>query len=441
MQHCDTLIFPSWCVPVEPHALVLTDVAVAIGDGRIIGILPADEARSTYQPSAVAKRPGHVLIPGLVNSHTHAAMTLLRGLSDDLVLGDWLRKAIWPAEQRWVSAEFVRDGSELAIAEMLSGGITCFSDQYYFPEIVAQTAADHGMRAVIGTPVIDFETAWAENAAECMLKGSDLVHDPYAGHPLVNTCFAPHSTDTLSDEAFIEMRVLADQLDLKVQIHLHESAAEIEAEMKRTGKRPLQRLTELGLVNASLLIVHGVHVTEAEIEQIANAGISVAHCPKSNLKLASGIAPVREYKAAGVNVALGTDGAASNNLLSIIDEMRTAALLAKAVSGDASVISAATALRMATLDGANALGLGHEVGSIEVGKYADLTCIDLSQINSQPVYDPLSQVVYTASASQVSDVWVAGKQQLERGALTGIDTAELASRSNEWRQRIGQRRQ
>jgi 5-methylthioadenosine/S-adenosylhomocysteine deaminase len=257
----------------------------------------------------------------------------------------------------------------------------------------------------------------------------------------VNTCFAPHSTDTLSDEAFIEMRVLADQLDLKVQIHLHESAAEIEAEMKRTGKRPLQRLTELGLVNASLLIVHGVHVTEAEIEQIANAGISVAHCPKSNLKLASGIAPVREYKAAGVNVALGTDGAASNNLLSIIDEMRTAALLAKAVSGDASVISAATALRMATLDGANALGLGHEVGSIEVGKYADLTCIDLSQINSQPVYDPLSQVVYTASSSQVSDVWVAGKQQLERGALTGIDTAELASRSNEWRQRIGQRRQ
>lgn len=419
--------------------MVLTDVAVAIVDGRIIGILPADEARSTYQPSVVAKRPGHVLIPGLVNTHTHAAMTLLRGLSDDLALGDWLRKAIWPAEQRWVSAEFVRDGSELAIAEMLSGGITCFSDQYYFPEIVAQTAADHGMRAVIGTPVIDFETAWAENAAECLLKGSDLVHDPYAGHPLVNTCFAPHSTDTLSDEAFIEMRVLADQLDCKVQIHLHESAAEIEAEMRRTGKRPLQRLTELGLVNASLLIVHGVHVTEAEIEQIANAGVSVAHCPKSNLKLASGIAPVREYKAAGVNVALGTDGAASNNVLSIVDEMRTAALLAKAVSGDASAISAATALRMATLDGANALGLGHEVGSIEVGKYADLTCIDLSQINSQPVYDPLSQVVYTASASQVSDVWVAGKQQLKRGTLTGIDTAELASRSNEWRQRIGQR--
>lgn len=438
MQHCDTLILPAWCVPVEPHATVLTDTAIAISDGRIVDILPSREALARYQPGVVVARPDHVLIPGLVNTHTHAAMTLLRGLSDDLALGDWLRQSIWPAEQRWVSAEFVRDGTELAIAEMLTAGITCFSDQYFFPEIVAQTAADAGMRAVVGTPVIDVATAWANDAAECLLKGSDLVHDPYAGHPLISTCFAPHSTDTLSDDAFVELRVLADQLDLKVQIHLHESAAQIESEIRRTGKRPMQRLTELGLVNASLLIVHGIHVTAAEIEQMADAGVSVAHCPKSNLKLASGIAPLCQYRSAGVNVALGTDGAASNNTLDIIDELRTAALLAKAVSGDAAVVSAATALRMATLDGANALGLGHEIGTIEVGKAADLTCIDLNYLNSQPVYDPLSQVVYTAGANQVSDVWVAGKQQLHAGRLTGIDCADLAARSNEWQLRIGQ---
>ncbi|MDH3266954.1 MAG: amidohydrolase family protein, partial [Gammaproteobacteria bacterium] len=268
MQHCDTLIVPAWCVPVEPHGEVLTDTAVAVTDGRIVAVLPRGDAFARYQASVVTERPDHVLVPGLVNAHTHAAMTLLRGLSDDLSLGDWLRQAIWPVERRWVSAEFVRDGTELAIAEMLQGGITCFSDQYFFPEIVAQTAADAGMRAVVGTPVTGFASAWAKDAAECLLKGSDLVHDRYSGHPLITTCIAPHSTDTLSDAAFVDLRVLADQLDLKVQIHLHESVADIEREVKRTGKRPMQRLTELGLVNASLLIVHGIHVTAAEIEQM-----------------------------------------------------------------------------------------------------------------------------------------------------------------------------
>jgi 5-methylthioadenosine/S-adenosylhomocysteine deaminase len=438
MQHCDTLILPGWCVPIEPAGAVLRDVAVAVADGRIAAILPVPEAQAEYQPTVTVERPEHVLIPGLINTHTHAAMTLFRGHSDDLPLERWLREGIWPVEKRWVSAEMVRDGTELAIAEMLRGGVTCFSDQYFFPEIVAATAVDLNMRAMVGTPVINVPSAWAADAAEYLSKGSDLVHDPYADHPLISTCFAPHTTDALSDASFVELRILADQLDIPVQIHLHETATEIARAIERTGMRPLQRLTDLGLVNSSLLAVHGVHMTDTEIEHMANAGVNLAHCPKSNMKLGSGFAPVNAYLAAGVNVAIGTDGAASNNVLDMLDELRVAALVAKATTGNAAALSATVALRMATLDAAKALGLAHDTGSIEPGKAADLTCIDLGACNSQPVYNPVSQVVYTARADQVSDVWVAGKQQLENGRLTGIDTAELLTRSEEWRERIGQ---
>ena len=434
MQHCDTLIFPGWCIPIEPSETVLTGVAVAITNGRVTDIMPAADARVKYQPSVAIERPNHVLLPGLINVHTHAAMTLFRGLADDLPLEMWLKAGIWPAENRWVSAEMVRDGTELAIAEMLRAGITCFSDQYFFPEIVAETAVDLQMRAVVGTPVVDFPNAWAGDAAECLSKGSDLVHDPYADHPLIGTCFAPHSTYALSDESFLQLRVIADQLDTPVQIHLHETADEVAESVERTGKRPLQRLADLGLVNAAL---HAIHMNTAEIELLSAAGVSVAHCPKSNMKLGSGIAPLAAFRAAGVRVAIGTDSAASNNNLDILDELRVAALLTKAVSGDATELSAHAALRMATLDAAITLGLGQETGSIEAGKSADLTCIDLQNYNSQPVYDAASQVVYTARADQVSDVWVAGKHQLDAGRLTGIDAGKLLARCQEWRQRIG----
>ncbi|MDH3275142.1 MAG: TRZ/ATZ family hydrolase [Gammaproteobacteria bacterium] len=436
IQRCDTLICPGWCVPIVPDGAVLADHAVVVTDGRIIDVLPASVARSIYQPSVTIDRPGHVLLPGLINTHTHAAMVLLRGLADDLPLESWLKDTVWPAERRWVSAEMVRDGTELAIAEMLTAGITCFADQYFFPEIVAETAIDLHMRAVIGTPVADFPSAWAQDAREYLSKATDLVHDTYSGHPLIKTCFAPHSTYALSDESFVEIRVLADQLDIPVQIHLHETAAEVADAVKNTGKRPLQRLAELGLVNASLLVIHGVHVNTDEIALLADAGVSIAHCPKSNMKLASGFAPLAAYRAAGINVGIGTDGAASNNTLDILDEIRTATLLAKAVAGDASVLMASDALRMATLDAAKAIGIADQVGSIETGKLADLTCIDLDRCNSQPVYDPISQVVYTARADQVSDVWVAGRHQLERGHLKNIDTDSLRLKSNEWQQRI-----
>ncbi len=436
MRHCDSLIAPHWCIPVEPAGTVLENHAVAVVDDRIAAILPLDEARESYQPSVFVERPGHVMIPGLVNAHVHAAMTLFRGLADDLPLVAWLQEGVWPVERRFASAELVRDGTELAIAEMLRAGITCFSDQYFFPEIVAETAVDLHMRAMIGTPVVDIPTAWADDATDYLNKGSDLVHDRYADHPLISTCFAPHSTRALSDDSFTELRVLADQLDVPVQIHLHESQSEVTASVESTGKRPIERLDELGLLNSSLLAVHAVHVTRAEIDRLAATGAGVAHCPASNLKLACGIAPVRALAGAGVTVGIGTDGAASNNMLDILAELRMAALLANVAAADGAAIAADQALRMATLDAAKILRRDHEIGSIEPGKWADLTCIDLARCNSQPVYDPISQLVYATRADQVSDVWVGGRHLLDRGELTTIDSESIFRRSGEWRERI-----
>jgi len=436
MQHCDTLILADWCIPVEPHETVLASHAVVVNDGRIVELLPAAEARARYEPGVLIERPGHVLIPGFVNAHTHAAMTLLRGVADDMPLERWLKEGVWPIEGRFAGAEMIRDGTRLAIAEMLLSGCTCFSDQYFFPEIVAETAVDLHMRAMVGTPVIEFPTQWAANADECLSKGAELVHDAFADHPLISSCFAPHSCGTVSDESFTALRVLADQLESRVQIHLHESATEIEEALAQTGMRPFERLKELGLVNASLLAVHAVHVTEDEISAFADANVSVAHCPRSNLKLADGIARVHDLQSAGVNVALGTDGAASNNVLDMLGEMRTAALLAKARANDATALPAAAALRMATLDGAKSIGLDKSIGSLVAGKWADITCIDLRRLNSQPLYDPISQIVYTVQPDQVRDVWVAGRHQVENGKLTHIDEGDLLHRASEWQSRI-----
>lgn len=437
MQHCDILISADWCIPVEPDTSVLEKHAVAITDGRIVDLLPAENARQEYEAGAVIERPGHVLIPGLVNTHTHAAMTLFRGFADDLPLERWLKEAIWPAEARWASAEMVRDGTRLAIAEMLLSGCTCFSDQYFFPEIVAETAVDLQMRAMVGTPVIEFATQWAGSASEYLSRGAELVHDPYSDHPLVSSCFVPHSTPTVSDESFVELRVMADQLDKRIQIHLHESVGEIEDSLRETGKRPVERLQELGLINASLMAVHAVHLTDDEILMLADSGVVVSHCPRSNLKLADGIARVHDMLRAGMTVGLGTDSAASNNVSEMPGEMRTAALLAKARAEDAAALPAAAALKMATIEGAKTLGLESAIGSIETGKWADLVCVDLMHLNSQPVYDPLSQLVYTVQPQQISDVWVAGKHQVENGRLMHIDENEIIRRTAEWRDRIG----
>jgi 5-methylthioadenosine/S-adenosylhomocysteine deaminase len=362
-------------------------------------------------------------------------MALLRGLADDMQLMDWLQHHIWPAEARWVNEEFVHDGSELAIAEMLRGGTTCFNDMYFFPEVTARAAAAAGIRATVGLILIDFPTAYAGNADEYLAKGLAL-HDTYRHHPLIRTAFAPHAPYSVSDAPLDRVRVLADELDIPIHMHIHETAHEVNEAAAQSGKRPMARLNELGVVSPALLAVHMTQLNDAEIALCAANGVSVLHCPESNLKLASGFCPVHTLQQAGINVALGTDGAASNNDLDMLGELRTAALLAKAVSGDASAVPAYQALRMATLNGARALGMADETGSLVPGKWADVCAVQLDGIEGTPLYHPLSQLVYASSRHQVTDVWVAGEQLLKERMLTTLDEADVLRRAQQWRVRI-----
>ncbi|NGP54604.1 TRZ/ATZ family hydrolase [Thioalkalivibrio sp. XN8] len=434
MEKVDTLIKARWVAPVACPG-VLEQHAVALRQGRIVDLLPAAEAVARYTADEVLDRPAHLLIPGLVNAHTHAAMTLLRGLADDIPLMQWLQEHIWPAEQRWMSAEFVEHGSELAMAEMLLGGTTTFNDMYFFPEVVARASARIGMRACVGMILIKFPTVWAGDMAEYLRKGLAL-RDEYKGHPLVSTAFAPHAPYTVDDEYLVKIRRLADELEVPVHTHVHETAEEVMASVVDSGERPFARLDRLGLVSPMLMAVHMTQLEETEIERLAATGASVVHCPESNLKLASGFSPVARLVEAGVNVCLGTDGAASNNDLDMLGEMRTAALLAKGVAGRADAVTAEQVLAMATRNGARALGLGEETGTIEPGKWADLCCVDLGRPGTWPVYDPVAQLVYAASRDQVADVWVAGRRMVAEGRLTRLDPVAIARQAEDWRSRI-----
>jgi 5-methylthioadenosine/S-adenosylhomocysteine deaminase len=362
-------------------------------------------------------------------------MSLMRGIADDLPLMDWLQNHIWPLEQQWMSEEFVKDGTDLAIAEMILSGTTCFSDMYFFPEIAAQQAIQHGMRASLGLIVIDFPTVYAQNSDEYLAKGLAL-HEQVRDELLITVALAPHAPYTVSDAPLQKIKQRADELGLFVNMHVHETLHEVDQAHKDTGKRPLQRLQELGLVNASFVAVHMTQLNNEEINMMAAANAHVVHCPESNLKLASGFCPVARCLMAGINVALGTDGAASNNDLDMLGEMRTAALLAKAVANDASAVPAMTALQMATLNGAKALGLDKDIGSLVIGKAADMIAIDLDCLSTQPVYDPISQIVYAASRQQVTDVWVNGKRVLKKRQLTTIDTLDLKTKIAGWQSRL-----
>ncbi len=439
MQTVDTLLHARWVIPVEPESVCLEHHSLALNDGRIAALLPTPQAHRDIRARETVNLHHHALIPGLVNAHTHAPMTLFRGLADDLTLADWLQKHIWPAETAWVSPEFVRAGAELSIAEMLKSGTTCFNDMYFFPDLVAQVAAEAGIRACVGLIVIDFPTAWAQTADEYIEKGLAL-HDKLRGHELLRTAFAPHAPYTVSDAPLERLRVLADELDIPIHMHVHETAHEVAESLAQFGLRPLARLERLGLLNPHLLAVHATQIETGEIARLATAGAHVLHCPESNLKLGSGFCPVKELLAAGVNVALGTDGAASNNDLDLLVEMRTAALLAKGVSGDPTALPAHAALRLATLNGARALGIEELTGSLKPGKSADVVALDLSHLSSQPVYDAASQVVYAASRDQVTDVWVAGRRLVRDGALTTLDTRAILKRTVEWGERIRERR-
>ena len=435
MREVDLLIEAGWVVPVEPHGAALENHAVAVDDGRIVALLPISEARSRYAARETVSRPQAALLPGLVNVHTHNPMTLMRGLADDLPLMTWLKEHIWPAEAAVMGREFVSCGVELAVVEMLRGGTTTCNENYFFPDAAAATYRRMGFRACVGLPVIDFPTAWARSDDEYFDKALEL-HDALRGDALIGTAFVPHAPYTVKDASFERIRLLADQLGLIVHCHVHETAQEVEDSIKQYGQRPLARLQRLGLVNAQLLAIHMTQLTPAEIELCAAQGVSIGHCPESNLKLASGFCQVEALRKAGANLALGTDGCASNNDLDMFGEMRTAALLAKGVAMDAAALDAPSALRMATLGSARAMGLEDQIGSIEPGKAADLILIDLSQPESQPFYGVISQLVYAGARQQVSDVWVNGTRRLKDRELVDVDLPALLAHVGEWRARI-----
>ncbi|SFW19207.1 TRZ/ATZ family hydrolase [Nitrosovibrio sp. Nv17] len=431
----DTLLEARWVIPVEPPGAVLHDHALAIDGGRIRAVLPTAEACLRYAPRERVALDRHALIPGLVNLHTHAAMSLMRGMSDDLPLMEWLRGHVWPVEARHVDAGFVFDGTRLACAEMLRGGITCFNDMYFFPEAAVRGILASGLRAAVGMLAIDLPSAYASDPEDYLTKGLAL-RDDYRHHPLLSFCFAPHAPYTVGDRVFTRILTYAEQLGLPIHLHLHETAEEIAESLRTTGLRPMKRLHGLGLLSPGLIAVHMVHLEAEEIALAARQGCSVAHCPTSNLKLASGFAPVAALLEEGVNVGLGTDGAASNNRLDLFAEMRLAALLAKGRSGKASALPASQALQMATLNGARALGLDADIGSLVAGKAADIVAVDFSGLELAPCYDPISHLVYAAGREHVSHVWVNGKMLLDDGKLTALDERELLARAAFWRARL-----
>ena len=434
-QQIDLLIHASWIVTCDSEQNIKEDHCLAVANGRIVDIVPASLARLTYLAGQEIDLRGHALMPGLVNAHGHAAMSLLRGAADDLSLHAWLEDYIWPLEGRWVDEEFVYQGTRLAIAEMLLSGTTCFADMYFFPNAAARAAVEAGMRAQLACPIIDFPTAWASDADEYISKATAL-HDQFRNHPLVSIAFGAHAPYTVSDAPLLKIASFAEELDIPIHMHVHETAQEVADAVAGSGKRPLQRLLELGLISPRMVCVHATQLNDEERAMLSASGTTVVHCPESNLKLASGFCEVAKLIDAGVNVALGTDGAASNNDLDMFSEMRTAALLAKAVKGDASALPAAKALQMATLNGARALGLDGEIGSLEAGKLADIISVNLSDLNTQPLFNPASQLVYSTNCRQVSNVWVAGRLLVDNRQLTTIDTEAVRADVARWQQRL-----
>lgn len=430
----DLLLLPQWVVPVESGG-PLSDHAVVVQDGRILDVLPADAAQARYDAAQTLPLPGRALIPGLVNLHGHAAMSLFRGYADDLPLMAWLNDRIWPAEKKHVSEAFVRDGTLLAAAEMLAGGITTCNDMYFFPKAAGEAFLQAGMRATLGMIVLEFPSAYASDADDYLAKGLAL-RDELKDEALLAFAFAPHAPYTVSDATFARINILTEQLGLPIHTHIHETDDEIRDSLKQYGVRPLERLARLGLLGPNFIGVHAVHVNEAEIGLLAQHGCHLVHCPTSNLKLASGIAPVDRFIRAGINLGFGTDGAASNNRLDLFGEMRLAALLAKGASGDPAILPAAAALRAATLDAARALNLDDKIGSIVPGKRADLAAVDLHALSGQPVFDPVSHLVYVAGREHVTHVWVDGKLKLNDRRLVDLDIDDLTARAAYWRTKL-----
>ncbi len=431
----DLIINARWIIPIIPQDRVLEGCALVVNKGNILALLPQNEAAKRFDAKQTLDLSDHLLMPGLVNAHGHTAMSLLRGYADDQPLHTWLNEHIWPVEGRWVSEDFVRDGTELALAEMIRSGTTCFSDMYFYPEQAAQASLDARIRCQLAFPLLDFPTAWGTGPDDYMHKGLAL-HDNFRSNPLINIAFGPHAPYTVSDAPLRKIAVLSQEMDMPVHIHLHETTQEVVESLEKFGVRPSQRLMALDLLSPLTQCVHMTQIDATDIQLLQRTGAHVIHCPESNLKLASGFCPVEQLNQAGVNVAIGTDGAASNNDLDLFSELRTAALLAKTVAQDAAALNAHAALRMATINGAKALCMDDRIGSLEVGKSADIIALDLSELEMQPIYNPASQLVYTHAGQRVTHAWVEGRALLLDRQLQTLNEREIASKARWWRKQI-----
>lgn len=437
MKTIDTIVISRWIVPIEPANRVLENHALAVDAGKIIAIAPLEEIQAKYTTKTTQHFSEHVILPGLINAHTHSPMVLFRGLADDLALMDWLQNHIWPMEKRWLDDEFVYDGTQLAMLEMIASGTTCFNENYFFGEGITKAIDAAKMRAVMGACIIDFPTAYANTPDEYIEKATRL-QQTWQQHPLIAISFAPHAPYTISDETFLKIKSLADQHKMLIHLHLHETADEIAQSMQQYQQRPIARMAKLGMLSPRTQCIHMTQINEEDIELIKASGASIIHCPESNLKLASGFAPVTKFINAGINTGLGTDGACSNNDLDMFGEMQTAALLAKAVASDPTTLTAYETLRMATLNNAKALNLDHEIGSLVPGKAADMIAVQLDAINTTPIYNPISHLVYAVNNRQVTDVWVRGKKLFENRKFTTLDQGAILDKAKNWAQKIRQ---
>lgn len=432
MKNIDQIAHAKWIVTGEKKQHVLENHALLIDKGVILNIIPSAEAKEKYHAKQVDNYSYHALLPGLVNAHTHLGMNYFRGLGCDLMLMDWLNGYIWPAEKKWLSSEFVQEASLFAMAEMIRSGTTCFNDMFYFPEAIADATITAGMRGCIGITVIDFPTAWSKDTSESLEKGLAFCNQ-YQEQSLITPTLAPHAPYTVSDESFLRVLEMAKSLQVKINLHLHETDTEIAQSLTQYHKRPIKRLFDLGFLSSEVVAIHMTQLDEEDYAILAEARPSIVHCPESNMKLASGICPVSKLHTMGLNVALGTDSVASNNDLNMINEMRTAAFLAKVSQQDPVCLNVNETLAMASLNGAKALGMDHIIGSLTPGKSADFIAVNLDEIETLPVHDPLVQIIYSSSRQQVTDVWVAGKQLLKNRELLTVDEEALKAKARLWK--------
>ena len=435
MLKIDLLVHAKWVLPMNKVAACLPNHSVAVSRGKIIDILPTQVANKQYSANTYVSKPEHVLMPGFINCHTHTPMTLLRGLADDLPLMEWLEKNIWPTEQAWLGPEFAYDGARLAIAEMIKRGTTCFQEMYFFPEKIAQAICSTGIRARNSMHIMDIKNAWGNNGIENIEK-SLALYKANQHNPLMRFSLTPHSVYTVNDNTLKATRDVADEYNLPIQIHCQESQAEISTSLAKHGARPLAHLQQLNFLSSNVMLVHMTQVNNDDIAILKETGAHVIHCPESNMKLASGYCPITRLQSAGINVALGTDSACSNNNLNMMSEIRSAALLAKLMASDAEALPAYQALELATTHAAKAMQWDDEIGQLDIGFSADMITIDMSSLATQPIYHPVSQLVYAASREQVRDVWVAGKRLLDNGKLMTIDEQALKDTTTAWQKKI-----